>query len=812
MHSINTIRNRQFAGLIASLVLPLALGWPGVAQAVDPEIVVQTAIKLETRALNSDRSFPADGQVLERDGLLATFTEGSFRAIEREDGRVVGLVFEGAGQIDVRMPAGAETRSWQAWTNFSPLTQPINAAVLRFSDLTADDLQGQREWVEDKDADASAFRIFETRTAVLEDPEWTRRAPSLLVDRLMDLYGGGAVGGHLFAEFRLAGDGPPSWLGYYRNPRGALMLDEATAWFRVRKMGSAPPLLTVLTSSGATATGPQFDVQFTDLDVTLPTKPGSRDMSYVVVKADIGVVALAPGGLRAVVLELESTRKLCMAQPDRPGIRVKRVQDQDGNSLAAVHRKNQLFIPLASTVQRGESITLSIEYEGPMTQGIPTGPPDTMFSELGPWAWYPRNPRLDRFASKVSVHLPRYMRGVAPGDLTEQREEKDGWHFTYEEPGGVRNLTLIVGDLVMTKDKFQGANPRIIAWVPRDQQETATSSAENTRNMLGVISGLWGPYPYSTLHVVNTFGHPYNNWTISQDGAGGSWECVTNGYAHPWEPYVDRPSGMLLASVISPPSFDVIEERLMGKFITEGLSAGAFLQFVDLTRQWWGHMVPPQTYRDTWLTEALSVWTGLVYLRAGVGNDALKEKANTMQDLAAEGLEAALPLALGERLDRAFLFQGWGRGPLFLNTLIEEVGGTAFLQAANTLINRASGPGLSTDVFMETIQAVSNERVGRVMKAAIDGTVLPEVEYLSTIDKEAGEVRMTFTQIDEPIPTSIAVELIFSPKQKETRAVHLDGAITEVVWRMDELPKRLVVDPLKLAMVKSIKKAKEPNE
>jgi hypothetical protein len=811
MHSISAIWNRHFTVLFAALSLSLLL--PQAASAgVDPEIVVKTSRKLDTRALNNARTFPADGQILERNGLLAKFNEGTFRAIEREDGRIVGLIFEGVGQIDVRMPAGVETTSWQAWTNFSPLNQPINAAVFRFSDLTLDDLQGEREWVEEGDADASAFRIFEARTALLETPEWTRRAPALLVDRLMDLYGGGAVGGHVLAEFRLSGDGPPSWLSYYHNPRGALMLDETTAWYRVRKRGSAPPLLTVLTSSGKSGLTPEYDVQFTDLDVTFPTSPGSRDMSQTVIKADIGVVSLATQGLRAVVLELESVRKLCMAQPDRPDIRVRKVTDQNGNSLAAVHRKNRLFIPLAKSVPRGEAVTLSIEYEGPMTQGIPTGPPDTMFSELGPWAWYPRNPRLDRFASKVVVHLPRYMRGVAPGDLTEVREEKDGWHYTFEEPGGVRNLTLVVGDLVMTKDKFQGSNPRIIGWVPRDQQETVNEVAENTRNMIGVMNGLWGPYPYSTLHVVNTAGHPYNNWRINQDGAGGSWECLPNNYAHPWEPYVDRPSGMLLGAVISPPSFDVIEERLMGKFATDGLSVGAFMQFVELSRQWWGHMVPPKTYRDVWVTEALAVWTGLVYLRAGVGTDALKEKSRSLSDLAAEGVESGLPLSLGGRLDRNFLFQAWGRGPLMMNTLIDEVGGKAFMQAANTLINRTSGPGITSEVFLETLASMSSERVGRVVHAAVEGVILPEVEYLSTIDKEAGEVRMTFTQVTDPIPTSITVQLVFSPKQKETRSVRLEGAITEVVWPLAEVPKRLVVDPFKLAMVKSIKKAKEPSE
>lgn len=798
---------------LALFVLAMGLGiaTPSTASALDPVVVFETAKKLETFSLDADESFAADGQLLEREGLVARFSEGTFRALKRDDGRIIGLVFEGAGELEARIPAGDETASWQGWTDFSPLAQPFNAAYLRFSDFTADDLQGERAWSASADADGSAFRVVENRTALLDEPQWTRRAPALLMDRLMDLYGGGAVGGHLLAEFRLAGDGPATWLSYYHNPRGALMQDETTAWYRARRRGGAPPLLTVLASWGQPAVGAQYDVGFTDLDVTMPTK-GGRDVSHVVVKAELGLVALDPHGVKAVMLELESQRKLCLAQPDSPYIKVKKVTDQDGNSLAAVHRKNRLFIPLGRTLQRGDPINLTIEYEGPMTQGIPTGPPDTMFSELGPWAWYPRNPRLDRFASKVSLHLPRFIRGVAPGDLTEEREEKDGWHYTFEEAGGVRNLVVVVGDFVKTKDKFQGANPRVIAWIPRDQQETVTDVTESTRNMLNVIGGMWGPYPYSTLHIVGNSGYPFNNWQFDGDGAAGNWQCLPNDYAHPWEPYVDRPSGMLLGSVISPPSFDVIEERLLENLLTVGVSVGSYIQFVELARQWWGHMVPPKTYRDLWITEALAGWTGLVFLQAGVGMAAVKEKGRTLKDLSAEGQQAGLPLSLGARLDRAFLFQGWGRGTLVMNTLISEVGGTAFLQAINTLINRTSGPGISTEVFVETMEAIGSERVAEVIEAGVKTTALPRIEYVTTIDKDAGEVRMTFTQIDEPLPTSISVQLIWGPKQKEMRNVRLNGPITEVTWPLPDLPKRVVVDPSNLALAKSIKKGKEPTE
>jgi hypothetical protein len=265
---------------------------------------------------------------------------------------------------------------------------------------------------------------------------------------------------------------------------------------------------------------------------------------------------------------------------------------------------------------------------------------------------------------------------------------------------------------------------------------------------------------------------------------------------------------MLVGAVTSPPAFDVIESRFMERYASEGLSVGALLQFMDLSRQWWGHMVPPKTYRDLWITEAIVGWTGLMYVRSAVGKGGLKEKTRLLRDLAVEGHQLNLPLALGARLDRDFLFDGWGRGPLLINALIDELGGAPFGRTMNTLVNRASGPGVSYEVLLDSLRTIGTERTVTLVERITQGAKLPRLEVSTAIDKDAGVVRVEIIQIDDPLPLSVPVELVFSPKKVLNRLVKLDGPVTLAEWPLQELPKRVVVDPTGMTLAASIKKSK----
>jgi len=792
------------------LLLSVALSLPSLALGVSPEDVVATAARLDSFSLDTNRSFTGDGALLTRPSFAATFTSGRFFPVTRDDQRVVGLVFQGKGEVEFTPPEGLERSGWDHLTGNRPTTVPFSSAHFRFTDSTLTDLQGDLPWADEKDTSGSAFRVFESRAALLKDPRWSRAKPHLVADQLMDLLGGGHVGGHLLAEFRPS-DGNGSWTSALENPRGALVVGETHAIYQTVSEGDAPPEVNILASWGESSHAAMpFDVYSTEVDITFPTaRRGSRKMVDAKVTATLDVVALGQDGpLKALVLELEPERLLCSAQSDLDSIRLTKVVDGQGRALGAVHKGNRLFVRLAEPVERGQSVQVSISYIGPMTQGIKASMPDVYFTELGPWAWYPRNVHPDRFASRITAHLPRFMRAVAPGQLEEERKEKDGWHFVFAEPSGVANLTLVVGDLLRSKESEAGSNPKIIVWYAYGQEKEIKDSVKPVRQMVDFVTSLWGPYPYSTLHVVENRPSPAMNWQMQGDSLSGDWSCLPPAQTQPWQGWTDGPSGMLLStSPTTAPSKTLIEAKALDSLFVTPVEVASYTRIVDLTRQWWGHMVPPRSARDLWITEGLAAWTGTVFVRAGVGADSFKERLETQRRLMTEAAGESAPLARGALLGRQFGPQVWGRGPLSFLWLADRIGIKVFFSALNGLINQASEHGISLDLLADNLATFTDSSVADQFRFFAESNALPEIEYSTSTDKETGEVTIVFQQTQEGfLPVDIPLEFVLGPKQREHKFAYLTAPKTVFRHTPTKKPKRVVVDPMNSAMVGSLKK------
>ena len=790
----------------------LAMGWSSAAQAAYKSTdFFSTAKRLQALQLDNNRAVEATGQSLNRPGLSASFSSGHFHPIVREDGRISGLVFEGQGSLQLSIPDGVETRSWQARTDFAPWQQEFTGAYLRFSDDSLDELLGEVSMAP-SNGRPSSFRLYNTRSELLELPEWTRWHPGLILDQLMDLYGGGHVGGHLLAEFRLENNQPGGWLSYLHNPRGALVEGETTALYRVTRRGTqVPPEVEIFASFGSSTESVQsFDVTATHIDITFPTRTANdRNLIDTEVKAEIDLVALRRDRpLKAILLELEQQRPLCTSQSYKPRIKIQRVVDAAGRSLAAIHRAGRLLIPLQTGLTAGQAERLHIDYGGAMTQGIPGRRPDTYFSEIGPWAWYPRNTRSDRFASRVALHLPRFMRGIAPGEPIESREEQDGWHYVYEEPGGILNLTLAVGDFVRSKASEGGLNPRVVTWYPSVDQQNIVGTADGTRKLLKFIASLWGPYPYSTLHVVESLPFPARNWSGGETGSDGSWSCVPPGNLHAWQGLARGPSGMLLStSRTTAPAVDIEEARALDRLLLDPAESAKYLRVIDLSRQWWGHMVPAASYRDLWIGEAMATWTGLVFMQSAIGRAALNDRLETMSDLMRDASTGSPPLALGARLGRHFPFQVWGRGPLILNSVVARLSAPIFLNAARALINRSAGPGVNTETFIETLKAGDDESLGPIVRRAIHTSELPKLHYNYSIDKSSGRVDLIVQQVGpELIPVDIWIEARTGFRKREGRLLRVQDREVKLQWQPNIKTRKLLVDPLKTSLTHSIQR------
>lgn len=769
------------------------------AAAAEPELVITTARSFEQSAVDTTHAVPISEVIVERPGLSAVFHEGQLHPVRSEAGELVGAVFIGQGTFEAHVPAGVETSAWETVARGTGTTQDFDAAWLRFSDDTWAQLSAGAE-VQEVSRNDAVFRLDQSRSDLIHHPRWTRSAPNLLIDRLHDIFGGVDLGGHLLASFRLDGPGA-SWLSYLHNPRGGLLQGETTQWFQLTEQGEAPPYLKILSSFGAPfSPHSSYEIDSIALDVVMkPERKGTKLLRNANIEARIDLINNGEVPLATLEFELEQQRLLCASAGEQRRLNIDRVVDDQGRSLGAVHRGSRLLVALIEPLDVGERALITIDYSGPVTQQIPGS--DALFTELGPWAWYPRNLRLDRHASRITVHLPRFLSAVATGDLVEERKEDDGWHFTYAEPAGVRTLGLVVGDLVHSKEDDQGQNPRIITWYPRSQQEYLSNESKVSRQFVDFVSSVWGGYPYTTLHVIQSGSYPANNWTDTAE-----WTCTPPSTTQPWQNFVEAPSGMLVGyTPTTAPAHEAPEGRAYSQFIDPDLET---MRVMALTRQWWGHLVPPRSYRDLWIGESLAAWTAVVYTRTFREKTFLKERMNIFHNLMVDSPQAA-PLALGGRLAQGFPFQVWGRGPLLMNLLLTHLSARPFLTMTQELMREGASQGLGYDLLLAEVRKFGGEDTWEQVRALAEHSDLPEVEYRLDVDKKAKRVTALFHQITPPRTVDVTIELKLGGGVVETRVVRLKGEWTPWELELPEAPRKVIVDPVGATLVRSLSKNKK---
>ena len=245
---------------------------------------------------------PASGEVLERPSMRARFLNGSFHAVVRGEDRRVGFVFVGEGELAITPPPD-EAEHLARYTGRESLTASFDRAFVMATDGSLLELFGDEEWMAEGKP-VAALHLFEGRRNLLADDRWTHLVPDLALDSLQDLHGQGPLGGHLFAEFRVAevgrtehtNEGRSRWVSYYRNPRGALFPQEETAIFSHWRSGDSSQEIEVWVSQpdeGHIARTYPYDITRVELDVNIPPADG-RNLERVEVDERVSLVNTQP--------------------------------------------------------------------------------------------------------------------------------------------------------------------------------------------------------------------------------------------------------------------------------------------------------------------------------------------------------------------------------------------------------------------------------------------------------------------------------------------------------------------------------------
>ncbi len=792
---------------------------PAAAQPITPEALYELYQKLATPDVDKERHVDVTGRTLEREDLTLTFNEGVVHPVVRNDGKIVGMVFSGRGEMGFTPPHAAEQQQMEHLLGEPYYASEFTAAWILATDDAVEALVGDTEWATEGGAPTKVKVTHDNRFALYSDRLWDDYGPSLEMDVLHDLHGNGYLGGYFYAEFNTE---PGRWMTYYRNPRLALYPGEEVCLFSHNGRGDAPQDMQIYASYPSTdgaidrSAGRPWDMANVAMDVTVVKPQGGRDLSEVEFEAELRIVALTDE-VKSLALQLQGRRPRCKGDERWGEFDIAAIRDYAGEPVPAIQDHNQLFVVLRTPMKKGDIETLTITYSGHVIESVTVqDQADTYFTALQDFAWYPRPLWPDRHSLRTTVHVPRFYKGVGTGELLEDAEDGDMRTMVYEERGGVLGGILAVGDYVLTEG--EEGSTKILVFTSQQNKQVAKDILKRTQSMLRYFGHIWGPYPYSTITMMDLPALPAGNWqfdateSVSMTQENG-WTCSPPGQLYAWEGFTSSDTGCLSFNMpATAPAMDNMETRNLNYYFVDNPEAQAAYTASQVARQWWDQFVGPATYRDRWITEGAVMLSAALFLgqQSGLKAQELREKA--WHDMALRR-EASGNLLVGDRLTDEFPGVMWGKGPAVMRMMLDTLGGEPFINMMRSLMNRAPGGAVTNDLFRQVALEYMGPEAEGFWDYWVEGTDIAGLRYsYEVIENEDGTFTVEGKIVFEgpPPPTPVPVQLKYSAKDIQRETVEIEGPETTFVFEdLDKKPKKVLFDPDNRVLLSHRKPLKE---
>ena len=726
---------------------------------------------------------PVVAATLGRPYMEARFGPGMLYGLEACAMRV-GLIYLGAGALDVRDPGPERGPQLRRQSADLPGTVGFNAAVLWASDGAVESLLGQASPFEEGPVPPAARAMLAARSDGFR-PELARswRPPGEV------LHAPNSAQGGILAEFRTEGvrwmqhgdlEVVSPWLSYVWAPTGPIGDPvEPGVWLR-RGTGTTLQLLL----SG-------FPTEDDVAAAGTPFAAASLRRRWDLRSVEIGLAVSGPMGLSRVLDTITGDARLELIRGEGAGRWLLLALDQ---GMARQHDEQFAALDVLG-VSAGADTPEPVPWRrvgDRLWVKVPEGSPgsvavvrvrwrgrvlevqgQTGVTALGSSAWYPRPPGRDRHRVTTTVAVPAAWEVIATGHRIGDERNGNVRVVTSRASHPVPYAGVVVAD-VRTEVIAPGGPGVPLIRLHRSPEYPAINArvgAELAAHMQTLVE-LLGPYPWSELEVVER-----------GRSAGGR---------------ADLPGIVAVGSWDSPPR----------QVITSG--AGDDTALGALARQWIGLEMGAGGYHDAWLIEGLTTWARCLALEAAAegGRCYGALQAARRRWLDHLGGNAKSDAALGgaiwlDQLSGSAELNRRSRGPLVLHQLRLLVGDAVVRAALPRLLVAYGGQGLTLGSFLVQVQALA----GTDLRAFVYGWVFntptrPVARLAYRLEDEDGAWTLIATgEIDigpeEPTPLPTPILLGFKVgEESHVRRLVLTDTPTEVrIEGIPEKPRDIRLDP-----------------
>jgi len=486
-----------------------------------------------------------------------------------------------------------------------------------------------------------------------------------------------------------------------------------------------------------------------------------------------------------------------------PGLSILRIYDQQGRDLFYTQDKlrKYLYIYLLEPAARGQPVTIEMYYRGALEPPVQTADilPGGQFNEsislilprfesyLYSQAalWYPAPSDEDYFQARMKFSVPPGYICIANGTLVEQGKldevqrvlalDKMGNSlYSFETKNPVKYLSFIVGKLNPVTNGNGNGPPTpvpIRALVSEDVRVPRKNLLEDTRSIFQSYQDWFGPYPYEKLSVV------YRIWPTGGGHSPASFVVLNE---IPRTPDVN-------VSYVNPQS-PVDLSRYKEYYLAH-----------ELAHQWWGQGVTWAEYHDQWLSEGLSQFAAIYYLKTKLGDrvfvNILKKFAQWTDKKSNYG-----PITLGSRLGAldfmAYQAIVYNKAAVALNMLRELLGDEVFFKGLRQFFEDYKYRAARTRNFVRVMETVAGQNLQAFFKGWFESHTLPEVYTAHVLQKseEAYVLRFRVNQTRDVFVFPLWLEWEENGRPIKQKVV-VNEKTKEFEFRLSSKPTKIKINP-----------------
>jgi aminopeptidase N len=425
-----------------------------------------------------------------------------------------------------------------------------------------------------------------------------------------------------------------------------------------------------------------------------------------------------------------------------------------GRALAFESFPDRLVVNLDQPLRRGASIKLNIGYSARPRRGLFFIAPDEAYPDKPRqvWsqgeaednrAWFPciDSPN-QRQTTETIITVPEQFLVLSNGTLLslkhDERQARKTFHWRQDQPHPAYLVSIVIGEYEEIETR-SGSTPV--------NYYTYPGTAAETRR-------LFGQTPQMIRHFSKLFGYDY-----------------------PYPKYAQVVVDDFTFGAMENTSITTCTDRCLHDATTELDFNYHDIVAHELAHQWWGDLVTPKSWKDTWLKESFATYAEALWLEHVSGKD--EARFSQVQDFnvyLSEDRDHYRRPIVDARYDFPFELYDrhtYQKGGLVLCMLRDVLGDEDFFLVLKHFLHKHAWQSVETNDLKVAIEDVTGQNLDWFFEQWLYGRGYPEFEVSHTYD---GASKVLQVQIKQVQKTSDGTPIFRLPVeievigQRETRA------------------------------------------